>query len=82
MAETTFQGTPEWYGGPTGILKELIEKQRQLSEERYQPYPGERIAPFSPLQEQGFGLAQQLAQPAPEYGEAREFLVLEILTSL
>lgn len=71
MAETTFQGTPDWYGGPGGILKELIEKQRQLSEEKYQPYPGERIAPFSPLQEQGFGLAQQLAQPAPEYGEAR-----------
>lgn len=67
MVETTFQGTPEWYGGKEGILKKIVENARDLSQSDYQRYRGERIAPFSPLQERSFQLAQQEAEN-PDYG--------------
>ena len=74
MPETTFQGTPEWYGGPTGILKESTERARNLYRSAYQPYRGERIAAFNPLQQQSFQLVEQEAQNPvyPQtFGEAR-----------
>src|SRR5258708_3504877 len=57
----TFQGTPEWYGGDKGILKTLTERARDESLARYQPYRGDRIAPFTPMQEESFRLAGQEA---------------------
>lgn len=71
MAETTFQGTPEWYGGASGIIKEIIERSRKQAELPYEIYRGERIAPFSSLQNQSFDLAQRYAQPAHQYGQAQ-----------
>lgn len=71
MAETSFQGTPEWYGGGSGIIKEIIERSRRQAELPYETYRGERIAPFSQLQNQSFDLAQRYAQPAPQYGQAQ-----------
>lgn len=55
----TFQGTPEWYGGGKGALKEYIERAEAQSRERYKPYekngkPLSRISPFTPLQNKGF----------------------------
>lgn len=66
MVETSFQGTPEWYGGKTGILKDLVERAEAQSRQRYEPYekngrPLPRISPFTPLQKTGFNLAEQEA---------------------
>ena len=66
MVETSFQGTPEWYGGKTGILKDLVERAEAQSRQRYEPYekngrPLARISPFTPLQKTGFNLAEQEA---------------------
>lgn len=71
MVETTFQGTPEWYGGTQGILKPLLERARNESLAQYQPYGGERIAQFAPFQEEAFRLASQEAN-APYYPQLYE----------
>ncbi len=71
MVETTFQGTPEWYGGAQGILKPLLERARNESLAQYQPYGGERIAQFAPFQEEAFRLASQEAN-APYYPQLYE----------
>src|SRR5882672_3662173 len=55
----TFQGTPDWYGGSEGIIKKLVERARKESLANYQPYKGQRIAPFNPLQNNSFRLAEQ-----------------------
>lgn len=71
----TFQGTPEWYGGKTGILKDLVERAESESRSKYQPYRGNRIAPFTPLQDQSFDIARREAQnPLYQniYGDARQ----------
>lgn len=57
MVETTFQGTPDWYGGAEGIIKKLVERAQSDSLSKYQPYGAERVAPFSPLQQRGFDIA-------------------------
>lgn len=71
MADTAFQGTPEWYGGASGILKNIIERARKDGSLPYSEYRGERIAPFSPLQQESFDLARRYAQPAPQYAQAQ-----------
>ncbi len=58
MSDTTFDTTPLWYGGSEGILKNSIERGRDLYRSPYQKYQGERIAPFNPTQRRGFELAQ------------------------
>lgn len=59
MPEVTFTGTPEWYGGQTGIIKNLANRARQVTTAPFKPYPNARIAPFTPLQEQSFNLGKQ-----------------------
>ena len=71
MADTAFQGTPEWYGGASGILKDIIERSRKDANLPYAEYRGERIAPFSPLQQESFDLARRYAQPVPQYAQAQ-----------
>lgn len=71
MADTAFQGTPEWYGGASGILKDIIERSRKDANLPYAEYRGERIAPFSPLQQESFDLARRYAHPAPQYAQAQ-----------
>lgn len=71
MTLTTFEGKPEWYGGPQGILKSHIEDSRDLSKSKFQPYRGQRVAGFSPQQLASFNLAERYAQPAPQYGQAQ-----------
>ncbi len=76
MVDLTLGNSPEWYGGATGIVKNQNERSRNLGAEPYQPFTGgpfngEKLAPFSNLQNQSFDLAQRYAQPAPQYGQAQ-----------
>lgn len=75
MADVSFQGTPDWYGGSTGVLREDVDEARKIRQLPYEPYtpaPGtSRIAPFSPLQQESFDLARRIAQPSPQYGQAQ-----------
>ncbi len=57
MSDTTFDTTPLWYGGPEGILKNSLERGRNLYRSEYQPYAGQRTAPFNDTQRKGFELA-------------------------
>lgn len=59
MPEVTFQGTPEWYGGPTGMIKHLGDRAHQVTSVPFQKYPNERLAKFNPLQEQSFAMGQK-----------------------
>ena len=64
MPTETFQGTPDWYGGSEGIIKKLTERAQNESLSPYQPYGRERIATFSPLQEESFRLgAEEVNNP-------------------
>lgn len=71
MPENTFTGFPDWYGGSTGSIREVLDQARRDNTIPYEEYRGERIAPFTQLQQQAFALAPQLAQTSPEYGQAR-----------
>lgn len=71
MVDLTLGNSPEWYGGATGIVKNQNERARNLGAEPYQTFRGEKLAPFSNLQNQSFDLAQRYAQPAPQYGQAQ-----------
>lgn len=76
MVDLTLGNSPEWYGGATGIVKNQNERSRNLGAEPYQtfnggPFRGEKLAPFSNLQNQSFDLAQRYAQPSPYYGQAQ-----------
>jgi hypothetical protein len=75
----TFTGTTPAY---TELLMKELENARDLARAQYQPYVPqqglERVAPFSPLQEQSFDLAEQMGreqQPGGYYpniyGEAQ-----------
>ncbi len=70
----SFTGTPNWYGGSEGIIRRLADRSEQIFREPYRPYQfpknynaEERIAPFSPLQEEGFQQAKAEATD-PTYG--------------
>lgn len=71
MVDLTLGNSPEWYGGATGIVKNQNERARNLGAEPYQTFRGEKLAPFSNLQNQSFDLAQRYAQPSPYYGQAQ-----------
>ena len=76
MVDLTLGNSPEWYGGATGIVKNQNERARNLGAEPYKPFTGgpfrgEKLAPFSNLQNQSFDLAQRYAQPSPYYGQAQ-----------
>lgn len=65
MVEVTFQGTPDWYGGTAGVIKNLADRSHQVTTTPFVPYKGQRVAPFTPLQEQAFSSGQQeLTNPA------------------
>lgn len=76
MPDLTLSNAPEWYGGASGVLKNQIERSRDLGAlpyERYIPPEGtSRIAPFSPLQQQAFDFAEMYSSPEPRYGAAGE----------
>lgn len=71
MVQTTFEGKPDWYGGPEGALKTSIERARDLAAAKFQPYKQQRVAGFSPQQQQSFNLAERYSQPTPQYGQAQ-----------
>lgn len=70
--DITLGNTPIWYGGDQGVVKTQIEKSRKLGAEPYQKYMRDRIAPFSPLQNQAFQNAETYSAPEPRYGTAGE----------
>lgn len=72
MVDLTLGNSPEWYGGATGIIKNQNERARNLGAEPYHAFLGEKLAPFSDLQNQSFDLAQTYSAPDPRYGEARD----------
>lgn len=56
--------SPEWYGGDAGSIKTVNDRAIQNLDIPYQQYEGQRVAPFSPLQQQAFQMAQsQAANP-------------------
>lgn len=71
MVDVTLGNSPEWYGGATGIVKNQNERARNLGAEPYRTFLGEKLAPFSNLQNQSFDLAPRYAQPSPYYGQAQ-----------
>lgn len=56
MPYSSFQGTPEWYGG---MIKNLGDRAHQVTTVPYQKYQGDRLAKFNPLQEQSFDMGQK-----------------------
>ena len=70
--DITLGNTPIWYGGDKGILINQAERSRNLGALPYEKYMGERIAPFSPLQNQAFQNAETYSAPEPRYGAAGE----------
>ena len=71
-----FQGTTPAY---TELLMKELENARDLARAQYQPYVPqeglERVAPFTPLQQQTFGLAEEMGreqQPGGYYPEIYE----------
>ena len=71
MVDLTLGNSPEWYGGATGIVKNQNERARNLGAEPYRTFLGEKLAPFSNLQNQSFDLAPRYAEPSPYYGQAQ-----------
>jgi hypothetical protein len=57
----TFEGTPNWYGGKNGAVKQLMEIAARNHNIPYQPYEGVRSAGFSRLQNKVLGRSQNLA---------------------
>jgi hypothetical protein len=49
--DSTFTQTPLWYGGPEGVLMDVIRKGKALSEKPYEAFKGQRTAELTPLQE-------------------------------
>jgi hypothetical protein len=65
MPDITIGNSPEWYGGQKGFIGTNAARAHQVTSEKYTPYKGNRIAPFSPLQEDSFNLARdELNNPA------------------
>jgi hypothetical protein len=57
---------PEWLKDEQ---KQVVAQGLALAQQPYQPFTGERISPFTPLQQRAFGAAEQ-QQTAPQMGLA------------
>jgi hypothetical protein len=68
--QTVTQTTIPQYARPT--TERMIGRAEALSKEGYKPYGGERIAEFSPLQQQSFEAAGRLG-PAAQIGQGTQF---------
>ncbi len=67
------------YARPT--VERMIGKAEALSNEGYKPYGGERIAQFTPLQQQSFEAAGKLG-PAAQIGQGTQFAGISGLQGL
>jgi len=70
----TFQGFPEWYGGADSVLHNTIKQGTKVTSEPFKPFnlspnynSDNRVAPFTPLQNEAFRQTQEESQN-PEYG--------------
>lgn len=61
QTQTTVSELPDW---AKPAAQKVIAKGEALSDRQYVPYQGERIAGFTPMQQQAFGSAQQLGPSA------------------
>tara|TARA_R110002126_G_scaffold26152_2_gene88765 strand:+ start:415 stop:1341 length:927 start_codon:yes stop_codon:yes gene_type:complete len=68
--QRTIQDLPEW---SKPYWKSIASRSAAISNERYQPYRGQRVAGFNPMEEQAFEGVQSLydAGPRRELGQAQ-----------
>lgn len=53
-------------------LEEYVDRAKEVADQPYQAYTGQRVADFNPVQEQAFGsIYQRAMEGAPEVGAAR-----------
>jgi len=58
---------PNWYTSPG---PQILQQQQQLSSRPYTPYGGQRVADFSPTQQEGFGMVRSSAGAYKPYLDA------------
>ena len=76
---TTYTSSvPEWLESEQ---KDLVARGFALGQQPYQPYTGERVSQFTPLQRQAFGAAER-QQVAPQIGQASGVTGLATLGAL